>query len=716
MTKQETLRRYFGHDGFRPGQDPLVDALLAGHDCLGIMPTGAGKSMCYQIPALMLDGIALVISPLISLMKDQVAALKAADIPAAYLNSTLTPRQMDIALQRAAAYTYKIIYVAPERLESPAFLRFAANVKLSLIAVDEAHCISQWGQDFRPSYLRITKFIAQLPARPPVGAFTATATDKVKDDIIRSLELRSPIIQRTGFDRPNLYFSVTRPSRRQHELIALIRKVQPKGPAIVYCATRKNVESLCDDLTRIGLRATRYHAGLSESERTANQEDFQFDRADIMVATNAFGMGIDKSNVRTVIHMNMPKSMEAYYQEAGRAGRDGEPAACYLLYNGSDIFTARWMIKNTAPNEEMTPQQQALKAQQDEARLQSMIRYCTSDGCLRTAILRYFGQASEGDCGNCSACREKKQRAEIAARPTIPADAMPGVAYSAFEDGEVLLPLKKGVRLGHRDEEKDEKPVPQSDSLFEKLRLHRLAVSKAMHMPPYVVCDDKTLADMARKQPVTLSQMLMVHGMGTAKVNKFGQGFIEEILSWQKAHGGAPSTLTTRTAAKTVVTTKAKPASARKEAAASSASGLDRLLKDILTAPPAAEKEPAPAEKKAPAKIGPGKAGAKWTDAEDVQLRQEFSDGLTREEISGIHQRTVVAIDARLVKLGLISERGQPYPTRQAAPAVPSVPDEPPPFFDEELLYSEPPDYADILPPEGWEDIPPDDYHEGVPF
>ena len=403
MQAQETLRKYFGHEAFRPGQEVMVNALTHHRDALGVMPTGAGKSMCYQVPALMMPGVAIVISPLISLMADQVAALKSAGVPAAYLNSSLTPRQMELAMQRARQGAYKIIYVAPERLETPSFQAMAHSMPISLLAVDEAHCVSQWGQDFRPVYLRIADFVDSLPTRPVMGAFTATATERVRQDIIRLLRLQNPETVTTGFDRPNLYFEVIRPKNRDAALMDILRRKRGES-GIVYCATRKAVEQVCDNLIRAGIDATRYHAGLSDEERKENQEKFQYDTCPVMVATNAFGMGIDKSNVRFVIHYQMPRSMEAYYQEAGRAGRDGEAAECILLYNGSDIFTAKWMIEHTEPNENMTAAEQSAVRYQDMNRLNRMVDYCTKPGCLRAFILRYFGENTAQDCGHCSAC------------------------------------------------------------------------------------------------------------------------------------------------------------------------------------------------------------------------------------------------------------------------------------------------------------------------
>ena len=401
MNKHEILKRYFGYDAFRTGQEALVDALLCGRDVLGIMPTGAGKSLCYQVPALMLQGVTLVISPLISLMKDQVNALVQQGVSAAYLNRSLTDAQYNRALRNAANGQYKIIYVAPERLESAAFLNMCRSVRIAMIAVDEAHCVSQWGQDFRPGYLNIKKFISQLYLRPIVGAFTATATDEVKGDIIRLLGLNDPVAVTTGFDRPNLYFAVLRPNNKPAALLKLIKERRDKS-GIVYCSTRKKVEDVCDMLNSGGISATRYHAGLEDSERIKNQDDFVYDRKRVMVATNAFGMGIDKSNVGFVIHYNMPKNLESYYQEAGRAGRDGSDADCILLYSKGDVQTCRYFIENIEYNPDLTKEQNEAFRQKEEERLKHMVFYCTTSDCLRGYMLRYFGDDYRDSCGKCS--------------------------------------------------------------------------------------------------------------------------------------------------------------------------------------------------------------------------------------------------------------------------------------------------------------------------
>ena len=406
MDKYSVLKQYFGHSEFRRGQERLIDGILEGRDVLGIMPTGGGKSLCFQVPALLLPGVTLVISPLISLMKDQVTALLEAGVDAAFLNSSLNTEQLRNTYGHVRKGAYKLIYIAPERLSGEGFSELMQEQDISLVAVDEAHCISQWGQDFRPSYLKIAEFVERLPRRPILAAFTATATAEVRRDIVRLLHLQNFIDVITGFDRPNLFFDVQHPRNKMAVLSSLIEQRRNKS-GIVYCATRAAVERVCDALNAHGILATRYHAGLSDDERQQNQDDFQFDRKTVMVATNAFGMGIDKSNVGFVIHYNMPKSLEAYYQEAGRAGRDGEGADCILLYSSGDVTTAKFLIENSGENEELTAEEQSLVRQRDYQRLEAMVGYCKTTSCLRGYILDYFGQTHLDSCNNCSNCRSE---------------------------------------------------------------------------------------------------------------------------------------------------------------------------------------------------------------------------------------------------------------------------------------------------------------------
>lgn len=403
MDKRRVLEEYFGYREFRAGQEELIDCLLSGGDVLGILPTGAGKSLCYQIPALLFPGITLVISPLISLMKDQVNALTQAGIKAAFVNSTLSAGQMREVMHRVKAGEYRIVYVAPERLLSEDFLTFARSAAISMVTVDEAHCISQWGQDFRPSYLKIGEFIGLLSRRPVIGAFTATATPVVREDIERLLELRRPRVLVTGFDRNNLYLSVCRPKDKMSHLLGFLKE-RSGASGIIYCATRKTVDALCEALGERGFSATRYHAGLSDAERHMNQDDFLYDRRRIMVATNAFGMGIDKSDVSYVVHYNMPKNLESYYQEAGRAGRDGGPAVCLLLYGAQDVRTNQFLILNSRESAGIEMEEAVSLCENELELLKKMTWYCTTTDCLRGYILKYFGEKAPAYCGCCSNC------------------------------------------------------------------------------------------------------------------------------------------------------------------------------------------------------------------------------------------------------------------------------------------------------------------------
>ena len=432
----EALNRYFGYDSFRPGQSGIVSAILTGHDVLGVMPTGAGKSICYQIPAAILPGVAIVISPLISLMRDQVDALNDVGLPAAFINTTQTPDEQDLVFAQALSGQIKLLYVAPERLETERFRNFAVRVPISLVAVDEAHCVSQWGQDFRSSYLGIGEFIAGLPTRPTVAAFTATATERVRRDIVSILGLHTPSITVTGFDRPNLYFDViSMPRKDKASWVASYIASHPDESGIVYCATRKETEALAEslnsavaelraaggaDVSDIGTIAVTYHGGMSADAREKAQRDFVTDRVPVVVATNAFGMGIDKSNVRFVIHHNMPESIEAYYQEAGRAGRDGEPSRCTLLWNESDIVTRRRLLDSDYENERLTPEEQEAVRASKRRLLDAMVGYCRTTDCLHAYMTRYFGETAgaaaktDGKCvGGCANCEHTFETIDV---------------------------------------------------------------------------------------------------------------------------------------------------------------------------------------------------------------------------------------------------------------------------------------------------------------
>ena len=601
MTKEEALKTYFGYDAFRGGQEAVIDALLSGRDVMAVMPTGAGKSVCYQVPALLLPGITIVVSPLVSLMRDQVTALVQMGVPAAYLNSSLTFRQYLLALDRAKAGRYKIIYVAPERLETEGFRSFAETADISLVAVDEAHCISQWGQDFRPSYLNIPAFVNSLPKRPPVGAFTATATPDVRGDILKLLKLKAPLSVTTGFDRENLHFEVQQPFGKRAALLELVRS-RPGKCGIVYCATRKTVEEVCGFLQDEGIAATRYHAGLEAEERLKNQEDFLYDRAAVMVATNAFGMGIDKSDVRYVIHYNMPKDMESYYQEAGRAGRDGAPSSCILLYSGQDVRTAQFLIEHSEPREELDAVTAAQLRERDRERLRQMEGYCRTRRCLRQYILQYFGESAPDYCGTCYNCLHNFEEVDISreAKLIVRCISETGQCFGAGVIAETLCgAVTDKVRKYHMDREStygalreltqaevrerirclmeegvleassgpypvlrltekaedvvygaapllmrsDRKeqhavrPVPtelegEDAELFRRLRALRAKAARFQGIPAYMVFSDKTLREMAVRRPATMAQLRAVGGVGSAKAERYGRQFLEEIQNF----------------------------------------------------------------------------------------------------------------------------------------------------------------------------------------
>ena len=498
MQKNDSLERakallyeHFGYSSFRGAQETLITAILSGRDALGIMPTGAGKSICYQIPGLILPGITLVVSPLISLMQDQVRALKAAGIAGAYLNSSLSYRQYLKALDNARRGMYRIIYVAPERLVTEEFQRFAASVPIPLVAVDEAHCVSQWGHDFRPSYMNIAPFVESLPQRPILAAFTATATPAVREDILQHLRLHDPEIAVTGFDRENLFFRVSKPTDKKAALLEYIAQHRDES-GIVYCATRKNVEKVTELLRDSGIAAARYHAGLEEEERREGQTAFLFDKVRVMVATNAFGMGIDKQNVSYVVHYNMPKNMEAYYQEAGRAGRDGSKAECLLLYGPGDIHTAEFFINNSTEGNEGGPEAVARRRKIEFDKLEKMKNYCFTSGCLRHYILDYFGEKSPERCGNCGSCRARQN---IAAALRAPAA----------------------------------RPQKTQRTLYEMLKSVRLDFAEKAGLPPELVFTDRTLQAMAVSKPQNEHDMMEIPGVSPVKYQMYGKTFLRVI-------------------------------------------------------------------------------------------------------------------------------------------------------------------------------------------
>lgn len=608
-TKESVLQRVFGYSAFRGGQEALIDAQLQGRDAFGIMPTGGGKSLCYQIPALLLEGVTLVISPLISLMRDQVMALKNAGVAAAYINSSLTPAQIRLVYRNIQSGMYKIIYVAPERLLTDGFLEAIQARKVSLVTVDEAHCISQWGQDFRPSYLKIVDFLNILTPRPVVSAFTATATEAVRQDIAQILQLRDPLRVVTGFDRPNLRFEVRRPKQKLPALIELVQQRRDKA-GIVYCATRKAVEEVCENLQLNGIAATRYHAGLPDEERRDNQEDFLYDRKTVMVATNAFGMGIDKSNVSYVIHYNMPQSLESYYQEAGRAGRDGAEAECILLYAPGDVQTAKYLIQHPALSGELSQEELEQKQRLDLERLDVMVNYCKTQSCLRGYILDYFGQEHESFCGNCSNCSTELEERDITdqARMILSCvqrmsaklgyslgltsvvrtllgsrdkrllqlgldklgsygmlrklgkDDLRAMAESLESQGYLETdPVHGGVSLTQKAQgvlfegktvsmrlPKAEAAAPvsspvggeQSPDLLAMLKRLRWKIAMQESVPAYIIFSNATLEDMARKAPTTLEAFAKVNGVGSVKVKRFGEVFVDAIADYLQEHGG----------------------------------------------------------------------------------------------------------------------------------------------------------------------------------
>ncbi|SKB86528.1 ATP-dependent DNA helicase RecQ [Lachnospiraceae bacterium] len=547
---KDILKKYYGYESFRPGQGELIEAVISGRDALGIMPTGAGKSLCFQIPALLSDGITIVISPLISLMKDQVASLNAAGIHAAYLNSSLTPGQYAKALEIAKTGRYKLIYVAPERLDTPRFLDFAldARVNISFLAVDEAHCVSQWGQDFRPSYLKIMDFVKRLPKRPVIGAYTATATRQVREDVKKILELNDPKCITTGFDRDNLYFAVEKPKDKDSALSFYIREKEDAMPGlsgIVYCGTRKNVEKVADRLIKDGFSAAAYHAGMSEEDRSRNQEAFINGEVQIMVATNAFGMGIDKPDVRFVVHYNMPKDMESYYQEAGRAGRDGEMAECMMFYSGRDVKMNEFFIEHDNENDEMTEEEREVIRERDRERLKKMTFYCFSKTCLRDYILRYFGETGMAKCDNCSVCLGRgtgeavkyasKERTRTRSRDisfNIP-EGIGDIEYDSERSAMYSAQASEGLSRRQRRQSMLDSMSSSDREIFEALREVRTRLAKEHRTHPYIIFADKTLILMSKARPHTKEEMLEISGVGEFKYEKYGEEFLDALNSFR---------------------------------------------------------------------------------------------------------------------------------------------------------------------------------------
>ena len=585
MDKYDILRKYFGYADFREGQEILIDSIMEGQDVLGIMPTGAGKSICYQVPALLLSGITLVISPLISLMKDQVQALNQAGIHAAYINSSLSEAQISKALRLAAFGQYKIIYVAPERLETYEFLQFAEKVNISMVTVDEAHCISQWGQDFRPSYLKIVQFIRQLKIRPVISAFTATATENVKEDIVCVLGLSEPRVLVTGFDRQNLYFAVESTRRKDNYVISYIQEHMSES-GIIYCATRKNVDTLYEKLNSEGIAVTKYHAGLSGEERKVNQESFIYDTSLVMIATNAFGMGIDKSNVRFVIHAQVPGSLEAYYQEAGRAGRDGLPSEAILFYKDADLQVQRFFIDNSQADEQ--------HREFDYQKLQALTRYANTEECLQRFLVQYFGQDCP-DCQKCTNCTDTREKQDITKEAQmimscivrmqsrfgkkIVAQVLAGskakrilelnfdrlstygIMHQKTKEIETLIDfltasgylktssgqfptlhvtqtglavLRNQAKVYARSEKAERNSKQRVESgLFERLSQLRRQLAEAQHVPPFVIFSDQALQDMCVLLPSNEMEFLEVKGVGHSKLEKYGTIFLDAIKEYK---------------------------------------------------------------------------------------------------------------------------------------------------------------------------------------
>ncbi|MCI8345884.1 MAG: DNA helicase RecQ [Clostridia bacterium] len=599
LTANEILKKYFGYDNFRTGQAEIINHILEKQDCLGIMPTGAGKSICYQIPAMIFDGITVVISPLISLMKDQVDSLNQVGIPATYINSSLTENEYLQTIQNIYHGMYKIIYVAPERFFSDTFIGMLNFLNVSMVAIDEAHCVSQWGHDFRPSYCEISKVISSLSKRPIIVSFTATATQVVKDDIIKLLDLKNPFILTTGFDRENLYFSVQTPESKKEFLLNFLEEHKNMA-GIIYCSTRKTVDEVYERLLAYGYKVSKYHAGMSEKNRSFSQDDFVYDRTEIMVATNAFGMGIDKSNVRYVIHYNMPSDLESYYQEAGRSGRDGDKAECVLLFSRADIVTNKFLIEHSSENNHTNEYQ----------KLNDIVDYCNTSKCLRSYILEYFGETPNfNNCKFCSNCDSEIEITDITTDSKkilscikrmnerfgagLVADVLKGSKsakvksfgfdslstygimseYSKdtirdlisflvaegyiksigdkypiltldikandvlFSNTQVVIKKKiERILKPEKNSKYDFESLPFDVKLFEILRELRMEVAVKNNVPPFIIFADVSLKQMSTYYPTDVDSMLKISGVGTFKLEKYGDVFIDAIRDYVTEH------------------------------------------------------------------------------------------------------------------------------------------------------------------------------------
>ena len=697
MNAKEALKFYFGYDSYKPGQEEVVASVLRGKDVLAIMPTGAGKSVCYQVPAMLLPGITIVISPLISLMQDQVKALNDAGIHAGYVNSSLTESQIARVYERALAGAYKLLYVAPERLESYEFIDFTERVDISMVTVDEAHCISQWGQDFRPSYLKIVDFIERLHNRPVVSAFTATATEEVKNDISCVLKLQAPHLVVTGFDRENLYFDVETVRRKSDYVVDYIRK-HPEDSGILYCATRKNVDMLYELLLKEGVDVTRYHAGMRSEERKENQEDFIFDRRPVIVATNAFGMGIDKSDVRFVIHYNMPQSMENYYQEAGRAGRDGEPSQCILLFSAQDIMINRFLLDHKDFSD--IPEEDAeLIRQRDAKRLQIMEGYAKTTGCLRNYILEYFGERRDKPCENCGNCHREFTVLDMT-------EAAKQVINCVYETkGRYGLNVILGTLMGAnrarlkelgttgyqtygalKGRAESELRLLISQLLAEGYLNQTADKYSVIRMGNIAALKDPNTRILVRISKVIESEHRIREQSrkSTDVLTKAGYELFDSLRKLRLAiarEEGLPPYIVFND--KTLIDMSAK--APRDRAAMLNVTGVgvakfdkygERFLEAIasfLEENPdtvtsignngETSEEKIVQQKKPPfdraafnrSRNRPDGAGAAWTEEEDKQLDEEFQRGMKTSEIARIHDRTSGAIRSRLKRHGLIS-------------------------------------------------------------